>query len=422
MRVLWVVNMPLPPVLARQELPPLVSGGWLSAMLTAVVSEARDLEVVCASRAWPVSDPFEHGGVEYVTVPCTPPENGWRGVSQRWVGREDHISLESDMRRLIADTRPDLIHLHGTEEPHALAVLRAAGAIPVLVSVQGPQSGYLEHFWEGFSLTDVIYELGSLTFVKGGGLVQDWRAMRRAAVRELETLGMATDVSGRTDWDHDLVMRANPSARYWHIDEALREPFYRAKWRGPTKGEPTIVSLTRAWPLKGIDVLLRAFAKIRDREACRLKIVGSIEGTLLWPSLRRLEARLGLTGCVDWMGARGAAEVAEMLSTCSVAVCASRIENSPNSVCEAMLVGAPLVASRAGGIPSLVTHEEEGLLFAVGDDQALASAVLTVLGDDDLARELGTRARRTASARHDPSSVARQILDAYSVLASGARG
>jgi glycosyltransferase involved in cell wall biosynthesis len=390
-------------------------------MLTALVSEARDVEVVCASRAWPAPDPFECDGVRYVTLPSGPPEGGWRGVLENWSIRVDDATLEIEMRRLIAHVRPDLIHLHGTEDPHALAVLHAAGTTPVLVSVQGPQSEYLAHFYEGFPPKDLILDVASLQFIRGGGLVQPWRRMRRAAVRELETLAEASDVSGRTDWDRDVVLRANPSARYWHIDELLREPFYETSWRGPAQGEQTIVVVTRAWPLKGIDVILRAFARVRDRHTCRLKVVGQIEGTPLWPSLRRLEGRLGLTGHVDWVGSRGAAEVAEMLSACSVAVCPSRIENSPNSVCEAMLVGAPVVASRAGGIPSLVTHEEDGLLFAVGDDQALANAVLRVLNDDNLARELGTRARQTASARHDQSAVAQRMLDVYAALMSGAR-
>jgi glycosyltransferase involved in cell wall biosynthesis len=421
MRVLWLVNIPLPPVQARQGLLPSPHGGWLSAMLAALASEARDMEIVCASRAWPAPDPFEYDGVRYVTLPSGPREGGWRGVLAKWAIREDDAPLETQMRRLIAEARPDLIHLHGTEDPHALAVLRAAGTTPVLVTVQGLVSELVASFYEGLAPTDVIFDVASLEFVKGAGLVHAWRHWKRVAVRELEALGEASDVSGRTNWDHDVVSRANPTARYWHIDEVLQEPFYQTSWRGSMEGEPSMVAVTSASPYKGIDVLLRAFARIRNSHPCRLRVAGQIEGTSLWPSLRRLEGRLGLTGHVDWVGSLGAVEVAEMLSACSVAVCASRLENSSNSVCEAMLVGAPVVASRTGGIPSLVTHEEDGLLFAVGDDQALASAVLRVLNDDNLAQELGTRARQTASARHDQSTVAQRMLDVYAALMSGAR-
>jgi len=421
MRVLWLVNIPLPPVRARQGLPPLPYGGWLSSTLSALVSEAPDLHVVCASREW--SDPvrFECDGVEYVTVPRMRPEVGWHGVVSKWTGREERPALESEMRQLIADVQPDLVHLHGTEDPHALAMLRAAGSVPLLVSVQGLVSELVAGSNEGLSPADLFRDVASVEFLKGRGFVQSRRRWKHVAARELETLAKASDVSGRTDWDRDAVLRANPMARYWHIDEVLRQPFYQVTWRGPTDSVPTIIAVTGPSSNKGIDVLLRAFARIRDRRDCRLRIVGQIEGTPLWPSLQRLEAQLGLTGEVDWAGERSATEVAAMLSMCSVAVCASRLENSSNSVCEAMLVGAPVVASRAGGIPSLLTHEEDGLLFEVGDDQALAGAALAVLDDDHLARRLGARARITASARHDPSSVAKRLLEVYAALVSGGR-
>lgn len=416
MRALWLVNIPLPPVLAKQGLPPLPGGGWLSATLSALLSEAGDMDVVCATRSWPAPDRFECDGVRYVTLPRRRPEGGWRGIVTKWTIDEDDASLETEMRQLIADSRPDLIHVHGTEAAHSLPALRQAGTTPALLSMQGSVSACAHHFFDGLASRDVMSDVASLEFLKGRGLVHAWRQLRRASTREVAALEQASEVSGRTDWDRGIVTRTNPGARYWHVDEVLREPFYRARWRGPTDGEPTIVTLASAAPYKGIDILLRAFARVRNRRACRLKVVGQIEGTPLWPSLRRLEARLGLTRHVDWIGERAAADVADILSACSVSVCASRIENSANSVCEAMLVGAPVVASRVGGIPSLVTHEDDGLLFAVGDDEALASAILRVLEDDDLARRLGTQAGLTAGARHDPSSVAKRMLDVYSVL------
>jgi glycosyltransferase involved in cell wall biosynthesis len=418
MRILWLVNIALPPVRARQGLPPLPSGGWLSSTLEALALEAPDLEIVCATRGWPPHDPFDLEGVRYVTIPREPPRGRWRGVVYNWSIPEDMASLGAEMRSLVAQTRPDLIHIHGTERPDARALQLAAGQRPVLISLQGSVRECATHFYEGLSAADVFFDVANPEFLKGRGLVHQRRWLMRAAGWARETLASATDVAGRTDWDRELAARANPRARYWRIEEVLRKPFYEAHWRGAAGGEPVIVAIAGAAPYKGVDVLLRAFARIRAVKTCRLKVLGPLEGTALWPSLRRLEAELGLEGAVDWAGERDASDVAEALSSCSVAVCASRVENSSNSVCEAMLVGAPVVASRTGGIPSLVAHEENGLLFSVGDDEALASAILRVLQDDALARHLGSRAQRTAMARHDPASVARRTLDVYSELGS----
>ncbi len=77
----------------------------------------------------------------------------------------------------------------------------------------------------------------------------------------------------------------------------------------------------------------------------------------------------------------------------------SHIENSPNALCEAMLVGTPCIAAFVGGVPSLVRHGEEGLLYHDADPFALAGAVDRLLGD----RELG-EAARFGGARERPSA------------------
>ena len=417
-RILWLTNIPLPAVRSKQELPGIAGGGWLSAGLAALVAADPTAEVVCAARSWPAPAPFVSDGVRYVTLASEAPRGGWAGVFRAWTdGLRDTVPVE-EMRRLIDDTRPDLIHVHGTETSNALGAVLAAKrtGTPVLVSIQGPVSEYAPLFFQGSRPEDVLADLATADFLKGGGTIHSWRRMRRAAARERVTLSQLTDAAGRTEWDREVVRRANPTARYWHVGEVLRRPFYESEWRGSSQDPPTILAVTSAAPYKGIDVLLKAFAQVLDRRPARLQVVGDIVGTSLWRSLRRLEASLGLTGRVDWVGPSDATGVAERLASCDVFVCASRIENSPNSVCEAMLVGAPVVASRVGGVPSLLAHEHDGLLFESGDPEELGAAVARVLADKGLARALGRQARATAMARHDPLTVTEGLKRTYAAL------
>ena len=94
-------------------------------------------------------------------------------------------------------------------------------------------------------------------------------------------------------------------------------------------------------------------------------------------------------------------------------VCPSALENSPNSVAEAQLLGVPVVASRAGGIPSVVEAGRGGLLFEKGDPHDLARAVKEVFASDDLARSLSESERRFAAREYDPEQNYQMLMEAY---------
>jgi glycosyltransferase involved in cell wall biosynthesis len=108
-----------------------------------------------------------------------------------------------------------------------------------------------------------------------------------------------------------------------------------------------------------------------------------------------------------------AKSMAEELSRAHVFVLPSFIENSPNSLAEAMLVGTPSVVSFVGGVPSMVTDEVEALTFPAGDEAVLAEQIRRVFPDEALADELSLRARATAHRRHLPAKIAREMLEIY---------
>ncbi|KPJ97214.1 MAG: hypothetical protein AMJ60_12295, partial [Desulfobacterales bacterium SG8_35] len=92
---------------------------------------------------------------------------------------------------------------------------------------------------------------------------------------------------------------------------------------------------------------------------------------------------------------------------------ASYIDNSPNSVAEAQIVGMPVIASYTGGVPSMVKDGETGLLFPTGDVPLLVSRIKSIFKDDALANKLGENALQTARKRHDPDRIVRDQLAAY---------
>lgn len=176
---------------------------------------------------------------------------------------------------------------------------------------------------------------------------------------------------------------------------------------------PLIVTLSRHDPRKGMDVLLRALARVRDAgvafRACLLS------GGPLLDSHRRLAAELqlddqvALTGWID--------DPYPYLRHADLFVLPSRQEGSGSlALIEALHAGLAVVASDVDGIPEDVTHEESALLAPPGDVDGLAKMMIRALNDPALRRRLGGNARRTFDERFSPDAFADALGEVYEVL------
>jgi glycosyltransferase involved in cell wall biosynthesis len=90
-------------------------------------------------------------------------------------------------------------------------------------------------------------------------------------------------------------------------------------------------------------------------------------------------------------------------------------------IAEAMAVGVPVVATRTGGVPSLVADGETGWLVHVGDVAALADRLVRILGDDASTQSMGRAASVVAADRFEPAAVATRMHDVYVAALAGAR-
>jgi len=108
--------------------------------------------------------------------------------------------------------------------------------------------------------------------------------------------------------------------------------------------------------------------------------------------------------------------MAELLSSCHDFVQPSFLDNSPNSLAEAMIVGIPSVSSFVGGVPSMVTDGLSSLMFPAGDELLLAHQIMRLLDNDSLCCSLSENARRIAIYRHDPISILKRQIEIYRKL------
>ena len=99
-----------------------------------------------------------------------------------------------------------------------------------------------------------------------------------------------------------------------------------------------------------------------------------------------------------------------------VAVLSSRSEGSPNALLEAMAAGVPVVATRVGGIPEMVTDNQSALLIEPGDAGALARAISILLTDAGVAERLTAASRDLIRERHAPERRVRKLVEIYRAL------
>ena len=181
----------------------------------------------------------------------------------------------------------------------------------------------------------------------------------------------------------------------------------------PDLGLPRVGYVGRIAPQKDVGTLISAFGRVAG-PACLL-IVGD------GPGRRAAEAQARrLAGPVRFTGFAPHAQVPAVLRHIDLLVLATRYEELPSVLIEAMAAGLPVIASRVGGIPALVEDDVNGLLVPPGDPAVLAAAISRVLAEPGTAARLAAAARQTAQ-RYTWPALPRQVAAIYLQVTGKAR-
>ena len=409
MKILWLTNNPS---YAIEKLSPETqSGGWLKALNYHLV-KSQNIELsVCFY--WPVSlVPFEYHNTTYYPITKEKPKTLKDKVVNKISGYNNDALNIKKIKEVVSKVKPDVIHVHGTELN--LGLIQFETSIPVVISIQGLLSPYYEKYFSGIPETYLkkIKKTGYIPYLKG---LND--AFRLNSERERKILKATKYVMGRTDWDKRITRLLAPKSEYFIGNEILRESFYKPenRWSKTNFGTPLqLITTTGDVAYKGFELIAKTAKILSDYEIdIEWLVVGLNEKSILPQAVEQwLNFDYEALG-IKFLGIKNESELIEHLLESDIYCQVSHIENSPNSLCEAMMIGMPIVATNVGGTSSMLQHDHEGVLVQEGEPYGLAGAIVMLSNDFEKAKTYGENAKSTAILRHDPSKVVNEISKAY---------
>jgi len=201
------------------------------------------------------------------------------------------------------------------------------------------------------------------------------------------------------------------------LEPFLNAPIHRGQFRQDIglRGEDKLVGIVgRIFPIKNHALFLESAARIAARDpATRFVIVG--DGNLR-SGLEQQSRQLGIKDRVLFTGWR--ADLARIYADLDVLVVSSNNEGTPVSAIEAMAASCPVVATRVGGVPDLITDGVNGRLVPAKDAEAIADAVIDLLGHREAAKNIGLNAMTSARERFDLKRLIKDVDHLYRELLS----
>lgn len=426
MKVLWLCNIMLPLIAKSLGQRIVVKEGWLSGLSSKLIQDKENNNITLAI-CFPASEGLTFAPKDDSLFI----KNSVNGVPY-YVFREDTLhpesydaSMEESLGAVVKDFEPDIVHIFGTEYPHTLAMAKAFGKPErTLIGIQGLCSAIAEVY-----MADLPYSVQKKrTFrdiLKKDSLAQQQQKFVQRGDYEKEALSLVGHVTGRTDFDREMTALLAPQAKYHFMNETLREEFYHESWNIDAIERYSLFVSQGNYPIKGLHYVLEILPElVKEYPETVLYVAGDmitahkslkdkIKISGYGKYLRQMIRRSAMENHVRFLGRLNSDKICARYLNTHIFLCPSVIENSPNSVGEAMLLGVPVVSADVGGVHNLMTNNKDGILYDKNQPQQMKEAILRIFADDKLAYSLSSNARAHAQKTHDAESNYRRLLEIY---------
>ncbi|MBQ8806702.1 MAG: glycosyltransferase [Bacteroidaceae bacterium] len=409
MKVLWFTNTPS---CFRCRSNDYNGGGWISSLENEIVNRFPDIKLGICFYYNHKEDEEHCGNVTY--FPILRPKKSLLYAAKQVVKDKKTSSFEHEkiaipsLLNVVEDYKPDIIHIFGSE--NIFGLLSHYTNIPIVLHIQGILSPCLNAFLPpSISWFDWLFDSPNIKSVLRH--FSEKIAWERNSITEQRMMRNIKHFMGRTEWDKRISAVLNPQARYYHCDEILRDDFYKTEKKRALPAKTTLITTISAFLHKGYDVILKTAKILKDSIGIDFewKIYGDVCTTLA-------ERKTGLSPQavnVKLMGCASADEIKEAILHATAYVHTAYIENSPNAICEAQLLGCACISTNVGGVDSLIENNKTGILVPANDIYQLAHQIAFLSHETSVNLSLGEAAQEVARIRHNKTAIVNRVMEIY---------
>ncbi len=353
-------------------------GGWVKGFINGI-RDYEDLDIHYAA--------VEKGKNQCVTKKID-------GITYHLVSYGDTAYLQS----FLNDHPCDVYHLFGMENEFAEDIVPLLDYDKTLFYIQGIIDEYKDYYLAEYDRFHGVNPLFKAYMYLNRRLFEKRGRTEKSIFRN------ARYIAGRTDWDKAYVEAEAPGIQYFKLNESLRDEFYQDHDGTPlwdiTQIQRHTIFVTQAnYPVKSPHMIVEIVHLLKQKYPDVKCYIGGEDissseslatklGVSYASYIQKLIRQYGLQENIRYIGYLNAGEMVSQLCQSNVFLLASAIENSPNSLQEAMAVGVPCVSSFVGGVSSLVSSEKECRLYPYNDPKQAAYKISQIFEDDDLAGEM----------------------------------
>ena len=399
MKILIVVGFVIPEAAELVGEQKLSCGGWVTGLINGLKSIPELNIAVAMKSSQKIITVKIKDDIEYYFLPTH--KNNSLDV------------YNNDCLKVLHDFNPHLIHAEGAEVFITNRFFNLYKGSKIL-SIKGIFSD-IQKYEDGNITTQNL----KFVFYKIILIYKKYLRFRKRKKLEKESYLLADYVLGRTLYDKAHSLNFNKSLAYFHVNESLRSEFYNNNWSYEGCNKYSIFVGNGNIARKGAHIAVKALKLlINDFPTAKLYIVGSkqnsLKDKLLFKGyLNFLIKKNHLENNVVQLGSLNENEMIEVMLKCQVYLLPSFVENSSNTLGEAMLMGMPCIVSYCGGVSSLAKDEEDALFYRPEDEIILAYQIGRMFRNEIDFLELGSNAKIKAKSIYDHNRNTNELVSIY---------